>query len=256
MCEISEDLPIIPPSVIDEKSEKIGQLIADLVPDEATIQLGIGSVPDAVGLALKDKKNLGIHTELMTDVMVELIESGAVTNTKKPIYRGKTVATLAFGSQRLYDFIDDNRSFVLLPVDYVNSPITIAKHDNFISINAAIEVDFFGQVCAESLGPVHVSGSGGQADYVRGAVKSKGGKSFIAMPSTAAGGKISRIRPSLSPGAIVTTSKNDVDYIVTEYGAVRLRGKNLRERTKALISIAHPDFREELMDEAKKRNIL
>jgi len=256
LCEITEDLPIFPPSVIDENSAKIGQLIADLVPDGATIQLGIGAVPDAVGFALKSKKNLGIHTELFTDVMVELIESGAVTNTEKPIHKGKTVATLAFGSQRLYDFIDDNRAFELLPVDYVNSPITIAKHDNFISINSALEVDFFGQVCAGSLGTKHISGSGGQADYVRGAVKSKGGMSFIAIPSTAAGGKVSRIKPTLTPGAVITTSKNDVDYIVTEYGVAKLRGKTLRERTEALISIAHPDFREELTEEARKRNIL
>ena len=256
ICEITEDLPIFPPAEIDEDSRKIGQYIADLVPDGATLQLGIGAVPEAVGHALKDKKDLGIHTELLTDVMIELIEKGVVTNMKKPIHKGKTVATLAFGSQRMYDFIDDNRAFELLPVDYVNSPITIAKHPNFISINGALEVDFFGQVAAESLGTKHISGSGGQADYVRGAVMSKGGKSFIALPSTAAGGKLSRIRPTLSEGAIVTTHKNDVDYIVTEYGVAKLRGKTLKERTEALISIAHPDFREELTEEAKKRNIL
>ena len=156
----------------------------------------------------------------------------------------------------MYDYIDDNRAFVLLPVNEVNNPQIIALHPNFMSINAALEVDFFGQVCAESIGTKHVSGSGGQADYVRGAVMSKGGKSFIAFPSTAAGGKLSRIKPTLSEGAIVTTHKNDVDYIVTEYGIVKLRGKTVSERTKALISIAHPAFREELTAEAKKRNLI
>jgi 4-hydroxybutyrate CoA-transferase len=256
LCEINEDLPIFPPAKIDETSETIAKYISDLIPDGATIQLGIGAIPEAVGYGLKDKKDLGIHTELLTDAMVELIECGAVTNMKKPIHKGKTVATLAFGSQRMYDYIDDNRSFELLTVDYVNDPTVIAKHPNFISINGALEVDFFGQAAAESLGTKHISGSGGQADYVRGAFMSDGGKSFIALPSTAAGGKVSRIRPTLSEGAIVTTHKNDVDYIVTEYGAVRLKGKTLKQRTEALISIAHPDFREELTEEAKKRNIL
>lgn len=256
LCEINDELPILPPTPIDDISAKIGGYIAELVPDGATLQLGIGAVPDAVGHALKNKKDLGIHTELLTDVMIELIECGAVTNMKKPIHKGKTVATLAFGTQRMYDFIDDNRAFELLPVNYVNDPNVISKHPDFISINAALEVDFFGQVAAESLGTKHISGSGGQVDYVRGAVMSEGGKSFIALPSTASGGKVSRIKPTLTEGAIVTTPKNDVDYIVTEYGVAKLRGKSLRERTEALISIAHPDFREELTEAAKKRNIL
>lgn len=256
ICEINEPLIILPPTKIDETSQKIGELIAEMVPDGATLQLGIGAIPDAVGLALKGKKNLGIHTELFGDVMVELIESGAVTNMEKPLHKGKTVATLAFGSQRLYDFIDDNRSFELLPVDYVNDPAIIAQHPNFMSINGGIEVDFYGQVCSESLGTKHFSGSGGQADYVRGATQSQGGKSFIALPSTAKGGTISRISPTLAPGSIVTTHKNDVDYIVTEFGVAKLRGKTVAERTKALIAIAHPDFREQLTEEAKKMHIL
>lgn len=256
LCESDAPLPVMEPAVIDEVSQKIGGYIAGEVPDGATLQLGIGAVPDAVGLALKDKTDLGIHTELFTDGMAELIECGAVTNERKPLYRGKTVATLAFGSQRMYDLIDDNPAFVMLPVDQVNDPAVIAMHPNFISVNAALEVDFFGQVCAESIGTRHVSGSGGQVDYVRGAVRSRGGKSFIAFPSTAKGGTISRIRPALTPGSIVTTSKNDVDCIVTEYGIAKLRGKILSERTKALIAVAHPDFREELRREAKKQNIL
>lgn len=256
LCESKEPLPIMPPTSIDPVSEKIGLQIAEEVPNGATLQLGIGAVPDAVGLALKEKKDLGIHTELFTDSMVELIECGAVSNEKKTLYKGKTVATLAFGSQRMYDYIDDNPSFMLLPVNEVNNPYVIAQLPDFISVNAALEVDFYGQVCAESIGTKHVSGSGGQVDYVRGATQSKGGKSFIAFPSTAKGGTISRIKPVLTTGSIVTTSKNDVDYIVTEYGMAHLRGKTLSERVKALIAIAHPKFREELLFEAKKQNIL
>lgn len=256
LCEKDESLPVLPPTKIDKTSEIIGGYIAEQIPDGATLQLGIGAVPEAVGLALKNKKKLGIHTELLTDSMIELIECGAVTNELKPIYRGKTVATLAFGSQRMYDFIDDNRAFVLLPVNEVNDPAVVSLHPNFMSVNAGLEVDFFGQVCAESLGTKHISGSGGQADFVRGAIQSPGGKSFIAMPSTAMGGKVSRIKPTLTEGAIVTTHKNDVDYIVTEFGIAKLRGKTLGERTKALIAIAHPDFREELTDQAKRRKII
>lgn len=256
LCEADSPLPITPPVEIDPVSRTIGAYIAEQVPDGATIQLGIGAVPEAVGLALREKRDLGIHTELFTDSMVELIECGAVTNEKKPLYRGKSVATLTFGSQRIYDYIHENPAFLMLPVDQVNDPAIIAQHPNFISVNAALEVDLFGQVCAESMGTRHVSGTGGQADYVRGATHSKGGKSFIAFPSTAKGGTVSRIRPTLTPGAIVTTSKNDVDYIVTEYGVAKLRGRTLSQRARALIAIAHPDFREELSAAAKKQSIL
>lgn len=256
LCENNVPLPVSAPTVIDDTSRIIGNIIAEEIPNGATLQLGIGAIPEAVGMALKSKQDLGIHTELFTDSMVELIECGAVTNDKKPIHRGKTVATLAFGSKRIYDYIHENPSFLFLPVDYVNDPAVISQHPNFISINAALEVDFFGQVCAESIGTRHVSGSGGQVDYVRGAIQSKGGKSFIAFPSTAKGGTTSRIAPTLTPGAIVTTSKNDVDYIVTEYGLAKLRGKTLSQRAKALISIAHPKFRDELTFRAKKQNII
>ena len=256
LCEYSQELPIIPPAQIDEISGKIGQLIADEIPDGATIQLGIGAIPEAVGLALKDKKDLGIHTELLTDSMIELIECGAVTNKKKPIHTGKTVATFSFGSKRIYEYLNDNPSVEILPVDYVNNPEVIRQHPNFISVNGALEVDFWGQVCAESIGTKHFSGTGGQADYVRGAIESEGGKSFIAFPSTAQGGAVSRIKSTLTPGAVVTTGKNDVDCIVTEYGVAKLRGKNLRERTEALIAIAHPKFRDELREAAKERHIL
>ena len=187
---------------------------------------------------------------------VGYLECGAVNNSKKQIHRGKTVTTFAYGSKRIYDFVDDNPAMEILPVDYVNDPNVICKNDNMISINAAIEVDFFGQVCAESVGTKHMSGSGGQIDFVRGACQSKGGKSFIAFTSTAKGGTISKIKPILTPGAVCTTSKNDVDYIVTEYGIAHLRGRSLGERTRQLIAIAHPDFRDELTFEAKKRGII
>ena len=244
------------PSKLDDVSITIGNLIADEIPNGATIQLGIGSIPDAVGMALKSKHDLGIHTEMFTDSMVELLECGAANNLRKPIHRGRSVTTFALGSKRMYDYIDNNPAIEILPVDYVNNPSTIALHPNFISINGALEVDFFGQVCAESVGTYHISGTGGQVDYVRGAVQSKGGKSFIAFPSTAKNGTISRIKPILSPGAIVTTSKNVVDHIVTEYGIAKLRGRTLSQRTKALIAIAHPKFRDELTFAAKKHKII
>ena len=230
--------------------------LPEQIPDGACIQLGIGAIPDATGAALKVKHDLGIHTEMFTSSMVDLIDCGAVNNSKKQIHRGKTVTTFAYGSQKIYDFIDDNPAIEILPVEYVNDPNVICQNDNVISINAALEVDLFGQVCAESVGTKHMSGSGGQVDYVRGACQSKGGKSFIAFTSTAKDDTISKIKSTLTPGAIVTTSKNDVDYIVTEYGIAHLRGRSLAERTKQLIAIAHPNFRDELTFDARKRGIL
>lgn len=256
IVEYNHDLPVLPPVQLDEVSKTIGGLIAERIPDGACLQLGIGAIPDATGMALKSKHDLGIHTEMFTDSMVELIECGAVNNSKKQIHRGKIVTTFAFGSQRIYDYIDDNPAVEILPVEYVNDPDVICQNDNMISINAAVEVDLFGQVCAESVGTKHMSGSGGQIDYVRGACQSRGGKSFIAFTSTAKGGTISKIKPILTPGAVVTTSKNDVDYIVTEYGVAHLRGRSLGERARQLIAIAHPDFRDELTFEAKKRGIM
>ena len=256
IVEYNHDLPVLPPVQLDEVSKTIGGLIAERIPDGACLQLGIGAIPDATGMALKSKHDLGIHTEMFTDSMVELIECGAVNNSKKQIHRGKTVTTFAFGSQRIYDYIDDNPAVEILPVEYVNDPDVICQNDNMISINAAVEVDLFGQVCAESVGTKHMSGSGGQIDYVRGACQSRGGKSFIAFTSTAKGGTISKIKPILTPGAVVTTSKNDVDYIVTEYGVAHLRGRSLGERARQLIAIAHPDFRDELTFEAKKRGMM
>ena len=256
LCEVDEKLAVLPSSKPDSISTTIGNLIASEIPDGATIQLGIGAIPDAVGMALKDKHHLGIHTEMFTDSMVELLLCGAADNSQKPIHIGKTVAAFAFGSKRIYDYIDDNPAVVILPVDYVNDPATIARHPNFVSVNAALEVDFLGQVCAESIGTRHISGTGGHCDYVRGAVLSPGGRSFVAFPSTAMGGTVSKIVPTLTPGAAVSTGKNDVDCIVTEYGIAKLRGKTLTQRVKALISFAHPKFSEELAYAAKKQNIL
>lgn len=256
LVENDHPLPVLAETVLDEKSIAIGNLIAERIPDGACIQLGIGAIPDAVGAALKVKHDLGIHTEMFTSSMVDLIECGAVNNSKKRIHRGKSVTTFAYGSQKIYDFMNDNPGIELLPVDYVNDPNVICQNDDVMSINAALEVDLFGQVCAESVGTKHMSGSGGQVDYVRGACQSKGGKSFIAFTSTAKDDTISKIKSTLTPGAVVTTSKNDVDYIVTEYGIAHMRGRSLAERAKQLIAIAHPNFRDELLFDARKRGIM
>ncbi len=256
ICESHYDMPTLASAPISENDVKMGQMMADLIPNGATLQFGIGGVPNAVGACLKDKTDLGIHTEMFTDSMIDLIECGAVTNGKKPINQGKTVAAFAWGSRRMYDFLDDNVSIEMRPVDYVNNPTVIGQHDNFISINSCLEIDLLGQVCAESIGTKNFSGTGGQLDFVRGCKISKGGKSFIATGATAKKGTMSKIKPVLTPGAAVTTGKNDVDYIVTEFGMVRLRGLTAGQRAKALISIAHPDFREELTFEAKKMNLM
>lgn len=254
LCEHDAPIPTLTPPQISDKDLTIGRYIADYIPDGATLQFGIGGVPSAVGCCLEGKKDLGIHTELFTDSMVDLIEKGIVTNLRKPIDTGKTVAAFAWGSQRMYDFLNDNLSIEMRPVSYVNDPYTVGKLDNFISVNSCLEIDLLGQVCAESIGSKHFSGSGGQVDFVRGCGLSNGGKSFIAMSSTVKNDTMSKIKPILTPGAVVTTGKNDVDYVVTEYGVAHLKGKTAGERAKALISIAHPKFREELLYEAKQMN--
>ena len=256
LCEADYELPVLPPPKLDDISIKIGNQIAEYIPDGACVQLGIGSIPDAVGMALKSKRHLGIHTEMFTDSMIELIECGAADNSCKQVCTGKTVATFAYGSKRMYDYIDHNPSVAILPVDYVNNPYVISQNENFVSVNAALEIDLTGQVCAESIGCKQFSGSGGQLDYVRGALMSRGGMSFIAFPSTAKGGTLSKIKPFLTPGAAVTTGRNEVDMIVTEYGVAKLRGRTFGERAKALISIAHPDFRDQLLFEARKNGIM
>jgi acyl-CoA hydrolase len=240
----------------DIVSSSIGNFVAEAIPTEATLQLGWGNVPNAVGMALKGKRHLGIHSELFTDSMLALIECGAVDNSRKNIDRYKSVATFAMGSRRLYDYIDDNPAVSMRCVDYVNDPAVIAQNDRMVSVNAGLEVDFFGQVAAETLSGRPYSSTGGQVDFVRGAQMSRNGISFITMPSTAAGGTISRITPRLGEGTIVTTSKNDVDCVVTEFGIARLKGRSLSQRAKSLIDIAHPKFRDELIYKAKKQNII
>ncbi|MFP4016936.1 MAG: acetyl-CoA hydrolase/transferase family protein [Halanaerobiaceae bacterium] len=246
LVENNRSLPELPIGEPDEVELKIGKYIANLIEDGSTIQLGIGGIPNAVAASLNDKKDLGIHSEMLTDGMVDLVEDGIVTNRKKTIHNGKIIGAFAAGSGRLYDFLDDNPMVEMHPVSYTNDPVVISKNDKMISINSCIEVDLLGQCAAETIGTKQVSGTGGQTDFVRGAVKSKGGKSIIALKSTAVKGTKSTIVPTLAEGAVVTTGKNDVDYIVTEYGVAHLRGKSGSERAEALINISHPDFRDEL----------
>lgn len=225
---------------------RIGKNIADLIDDGATLQLGIGSIPDAVLTFLHSKKNLGLHTEMFSDGVVKLVEHGIITNEKKTFHTGKIVASFVLGTRSLFDFIDNNPVIEFHPSNYVNDPFIIAKNDNMIAINSAIEVDLTGQVCADSIGKRFYSGFGGQVDFIRGASRSKGGKPIIALPSTAKQRTFSRIVPQLTEGAGVTTSRGDVHFVVTEYGVADLYGKTIRQRAKALIDIAHPAFREEL----------
>lgn len=243
----------IPSPKIGEVEKEIGRHCASLIEDGSTLQLGIGAIPDAVLLFLKEKKNLGIHTEMFSDGVVDLVEAGVVTGKRKTLHPNKLIATFLMGTKRLYDFVNNNPDVELYSVDYVNDPWVIAKNEKMISINSCIEVDLMGQVASESIGLKQFSGTGGQVDYVRGAALSQGGKSIMAMPSTAAKGKASRIVPFLAEGAAVTTSRNDVDYVVTEYGIAKLKGKTLRQRAESLINIAHPDFRESLQEEFNKR---
>jgi acyl-CoA hydrolase len=232
---------------------RIAQHIAPLIEDGSTLQLGIGGIPNAVLSELEGKKDLGIHTEMVSDGVLLAIEKGIVTNCQKKFHPKKAVATFVLGTRRLYDFVDDNPMFEFLPCDYTNNPFNVAQNDKMVSINSAIEIDITGQVCADSVGPLIYSGFGGQLDFVRGASASKGGKAIIALPSTAKGGTISRIVPFLQQGAGVVTTRGDVHYVVTEYGVASLFGKNLRERAQALISIAHPNFRAELQQEVDRR---
>jgi acyl-CoA hydrolase/GNAT superfamily N-acetyltransferase len=255
---IESDVPLpawIPPAP-DEVADRIGQNVARLIGDGATIQAGIGMIPNAILGHLKDKKNLGVHTEMFSDGIIDLVESGIITNRKKTLHNGKIIATFCMGTQRLYDFVDDNPLIEFHPCDYTNDPFTIARNDNMISINAAIQIDLTGQVCADSIGEYFYAGIGGQVDFVRGAARSKGGKPIIVLPSTAKKGTVSRIVPFLDQGAGVVTSRGDVAYVVTEFGITNLHGRNLRERALALISIAHPDFRDDLLNYAKQRRLV
>lgn len=253
--ENSIPMPELPDVPSSEKDLTIGGYIAELVEDGSTIQLGIGGIPNAVAQGLMTKKDLGIHTEMFTDGMVDLFYAGAVTNKKKSLHPGKMVATFALGSKKLYDFIDDNPCVQLLRGSYTNDPYVIGRNSKMVSINTTLEMDLTGQCCSESIGTMQFSGTGGQADTAIGAQLSPGGKSIIALYSTAKGDTISKIVPTLTPGAAVSLQRNDVDYVVTEYGVAELRGTSVRERVKRLIGIAHPAFRAQLQDEAARLQI-
>jgi len=237
------------------KDELIAGFVAERVPDGATIQAGIGAIPNRVLALLRDHRHLGVHTELVSDGILDLMESGALSGTRKVTRPGKVVGTFAMGTQRLYDFLHDNSAVQLLPVDWVNDPRVIGREHCFVSINGTIEVDLLGQCNSEMIAGHFYSGSGGQADFARGAMYSDGGKAFIVLHSTTRKGR-SRIRLRLTEGSVVTTLKNTVDHVVTEYGLAKLRGRSLSERAEALIAIAHPDHREQLEREARESGLL
>lgn len=235
---------------------KIGEHIADLIPDGATMQMGIGAIPDAVLKFLHDKRDLGVHTELFSDSVIDLVEAGVLTNTRKTLHPGKITAGFMIGTHRLYEWAHDNPLIELHRTEYINDPFVIAQNDRQVAINSAIEVDLTGQVCADSIGPKLYSGVGGQLDFIYGASRSDGGVPIIALPSTVKGKGISRIVPMLKRGAGVVTSRYHVHYVVTEYGVANLYGKTIRERAKALINIAAPEFRDELRHQAKNLNYI
>ena len=250
IVEAATPLPYLPESQPSELETTIGRYVASLIHDGDTIQLGIGGIPDAAAFALMDKHDLGIHSEMITNTMVDLVEAGVVTGRRKNLHPGKIVGTFAYGTQRLYDMLDENPSVRMLRGSYVNDPAVVASNDNFISVNSCLSVDLTGQVCSESIGSRQYSGSGGQVDMAVGAAHSKGGCSIIAVASTKRGGTVSSITPQLTAGSVVTLSRNEVDYIVTEYGIAQIRGCSVRRRVENLIAVAHPDFRAELRKQA------
>jgi itaconate CoA-transferase len=246
----------VPAHAARPEDEPIGRAIAELIPDGATLQLGIGGIPESVARSLAAHRELGIHSELFNNAMVDLIEQGAVTGRRKPLHRDKHVFTNALGDRRLYDFIDDNPSVESYPVSHTNDPAVVAQHRNFVSINSILEVDLTGQCNAEFLGGHQYSGTGGQLDFVRGAFNAPGGKSFLAFYSTAESGQVSRVVPRLESGAVVTTPRMDTHYLATEYGLVNLKGRSVRERALSIIDLAHPKFRDELLRDAQKLGLI
>jgi len=252
VVEAESPLPEIPSHEPTTVEKQIAANVASLIRDGDCLQMGIGAIPDAVLDCLKNHKNLGVHTEMFSDGLLRLYESGAISNTKKRKYPGRIVSTFVLGSRRLYDFCDDNPEVVLLDTEYVNDIQVIRQNNNVVAINSALQVDTSGQVCADSIGTYIYSGVGGQLDFIRGAALSENGRGIIAMPATAAGGKISRIVPTLTPGAGVVTTRAHAHYVITEYGIANLRGKSLRERAEALIAIAAPEFRQQLCEEVNR----
>ena len=254
-AEADRPLVEVPPAVPDERDHALAAHIVERVPDGATLQVGIGAIPNAVLASLAGHRDLGIHTELLSDGVVDLVERGVVTGTRKTLRPNKVVTTFALGTRRLYDWLDENTAVEMLPVDYVNDPRTVARESGFVSINATTEVDLFGQCASETMAGRYWSSSGGQADFARGAMYSEGGQAFIVLHSTTGSGR-SRIRVRLTEGSVVTTLKNTVDHVVTEYGVAKLRGRSIAERARALIAIAHPDHRETLTNEAREFGVL
>ena len=251
--EHSNPLIELPSAKLTDIEKAIGANCASLIQNGDTLQLGIGAIPDAVLFYLKDKKDLGIHSEMISDGVVELVEAGVITGSKKALLPGKIVVNFLMGTKRLYDFIDHNKDVLMYPVDYVNDPVVVAQNDHIVCINSCVQIDLMGQACSEAVGSRQISGVGGQVDFIRGAAMAKHGISILAFPSTAAKGKVSKIVPNLDFGAPVTTSRNDIDYVVTEYGIASLHGKTLKERARALIEIAHPDFRDSLKEAYTER---
>jgi acetyl-CoA hydrolase len=252
VVEVDYALPEVLMGDFSPEQERIAENLAAIIPDGATLQMGIGGIPDAVLKKLHSHKHLGVHTELFSDGVVDLVEAGVITNERKTFHPGKIIAGFLMGTQRLYDFVDDNPIVELHPTEYINDPFNIAQNDKMVAINSAIQVDLTGQVCADSIGTFFYSGVGGQVDFVRGASRSRGGMPIIAMPSTAKDGTVSRIVPTLTPGSGVVTTRNDVHYVATEFGVADLYGRPIRERAMALVEIAHPSFREELAEAAEQ----
>jgi acyl-CoA hydrolase len=250
--EVDQPPYAVDPPPVGDVERRIGEHIADLVPDGATLQMGIGAIPSALGGALRNKRNLGVHTEMMTDVVLDLVEAGVVTGRAKEINVGRVVATFMLGSQRLYDWVDDNPMIEMRPTEYTNDTAIIRRFKKMVAINSAIEIDITGQVCADSIGTQMYSGVGGQMDFIRGAALADEGRAIIALPSTAAGGTVSRIVPYLRKGAGVVTTRAHVETIVTEWGIAEMHGRSIPERTRQLIAIADPRFRDEIEEEARK----
>ncbi|MEK6709230.1 MAG: acetyl-CoA hydrolase/transferase C-terminal domain-containing protein [Nitrospinota bacterium] len=253
IVEVSNPLPELEEESLWEDELGIGRNIAELVEDGATLQMGIGKIPNAVWMALEGKRDLGIHSEMISDGMMNAIEKGIVTGARKSLHPRKVIGTFIYGSRALYEYAHDNPFFELHPADYVNDPYIVARNDKMVAVNSAIQIDLTGQVCADSIGTRIYSGFGGQVDFIRGAARSKGGKPIIAITSTARHGGVSRIVPVLEPGAGVVTTRAHVHYVVTEHGAAQLFGLSLQERAKRLIALAHPKFRDELERAAKER---
>jgi 4-hydroxybutyrate CoA-transferase len=256
VVETSRPLLELPTDPFTETQMRVASKVASLIPDGATLQTGIGGISEAVLECIQDKRDLGIHTEMCSDGVIELMESGVINGERKSLHKGKVVAAFVLGTQRLFDFIRENPSFEFRPIRYTNDPFVVAQNDRMVAINSAIQIDLTGQVCADSMGTTPYSGFGGQLDFIRGAARSHGGVPIIALPSTAQHGKVSRIVPVLEPGAGVVTSRADVHYVVTEYGIAYLHGKTLRERAEALIAVAEPKFQQELEDFAVRAHYL